>query len=150
MNAEFEKRKKDAERLNGLSKKIIGCAIEVHRTLGPGLIESLYEEALAWELCQAGFSVHCQKPVPVFYKGNLLSERLRLDLLVDDCVIIECKVKSELAASDKPQLLSYLRATGLSLGLLISFHENVLKNGLHRIVNNFPSADSATLAPPRS
>ena len=150
MNAEFGKKAKDAESLNGLSKTIIGLAIEVHRTFGPGLLESIYEEALAWELRQAGILVHCQKPVPVFYKGNLLSDKLRLDLLVEGCVIVECKAKSELSASDKPQLLSYLRATGISLGLLINFHETVLKNGLHRIVNNFPSADSATLAPPRS
>ncbi len=119
----------------------------------PGLLESLCEEALAWELRQAGVSVECQKPVPVVYKGNLLSDRLRLDLLVENCVIVECKAKVELAPSDKPQLLSYLRATGLSLGLLFNFHEAVLKNGIHRIVNNFPaslSAAPASLAPLRS
>ena len=116
---------------NQISKTILDAAIEVHRTLGgPGLLETVYEEALAWELEQRGLTVERQKPVPITYKGHTLSAPLRLDLLVGGKVIVECKSAFE------AQALTYLRLMGLKLGLVINFGERLVKHGFHRVVNN--------------
>jgi len=122
---------------NDISRIILDAAIEVHRTLGgPGLLESVYEEALAWELHHRGLHVERQKPVPVVYKGHTLSNPLRLDLLVEDKVIVECKATSDYNRIFEVQTLTYLRLTGLKLGLVINFGERLVKNGFHRVVNN--------------
>jgi GxxExxY protein len=121
---------------NEISEKIIGAALEVHKTLGPGLLESVYEEALCHELNLANLKFQRQITIPISYKNVKLSSTLRLDLLVEEKVIIEIKAKEELSEIDKPQLLTYLKLTGLKLGLLINFHEVLLKNGIYRIVNN--------------
>ena len=122
---------------NDISRIILDAAIEVHRTLGgPGLLESVYEEALAWELHHRGLHVERQKPVPVVYKGHTLSSPLRLDLLVEDKVIVECKATSDYNRIFEVQTLTYLRLTGLKLGLVINFGERLVKNGFHRAVNN--------------
>jgi len=122
---------------NQISKIILDAAIEVHRTLGgPGLLETVYEEALAWELEQRGLAVERQKPVPIMYKGQTLSTPLRLDLLVNDKVIIECKATTTYNSIFEVQTLTYLRLTGLKLGLVINFGERLVKNGFHRVVNN--------------
>lgn len=121
---------------NALSYRILGAAIEVHRTLGgPGLLESVYEEALVWELIEAGFLIERQKPIPIMYKHVSLATPLRADLIVNNKVIIECKATSEYNSIFEVQVLTYLRLTGLKLGLVINFGEQHIKNGTHRVVN---------------
>ena len=121
---------------NEISDKIIGCAIEVHRILGPGLLESVYEDALCHELKLQGIQFIRQKPIPIPYKDIKLGTDLRLDLLVEDKVIVDLKAKEKLSKIDKPQLLTYLRLSEKRLGLLINFHVKLLREGIHRVVNN--------------
>ena len=134
----------ERDRLDSITRRIIGAAIEVHRRLGPGLLESAYEACLAYELRQLGLKVEEQRPLPVVYRDVKLDCGYRLDLLVEDCVIIEIKAVDRLAPIHDAQLLSYLRLSDKRVGLLINFHVRVLKNGLKRIVNEFP--DSAVSA----
>tara|TARA_Y100000310_G_scaffold19247_1_gene18855 strand:+ start:165 stop:554 length:390 start_codon:yes stop_codon:yes gene_type:complete len=120
---------------NEISGKIIGAAIEVHRVLGPGLLESIYEDALCHELHLRGLQFKRQQSVPIPYKGIKLGSDLRLDLLVEDKVIVDLKAKEELSTIDKPKLLSYLRLSDKHLGLIINFHVEVLRDGIFRVVN---------------
>ncbi len=133
--------------LNTLSEIIIGKAIEVHRELGPGLLESAYESCLAYELESSGLKVETQKPLPLIYKGMKIDCGYRLDLMVEDSVIIELKAVASLLPIHMAQLLSYLKLSGISLGLLINFNVEALRHGIQRVVNNFttsaPSAPSA-------
>ena len=119
---------------NDLSGKIIGAAIEVHRTLGPGLLESVYEDCMEIELGLQGLSVERQKTVPLYYKGHKLSTDLRLDLLVENQIIVELKAVTAMQPVFEAQLLTYLRLMNLHLGLLINFNVPVLKNGIKRMV----------------
>ena len=121
---------------NELSSIIIGAAIEVHTELGPGLLESVYETCLYYELKQIGLKVERQVALPVKYKNLLLESNLKLDMIVQDKVIIELKAVKELCDVHIAQTLTYLKLTDLKLGLLINFNEVRLKNGLRRIVNN--------------
>jgi GxxExxY protein len=121
------------EKLNLLSEKIIGCAIEVHRNLGPGLLESIYEKALCYELGEAGLICRTQVVVPIFYKGTELGEH-RIDLLVEDSIILELKAVEKIDPIFKAQLLSYLKITGLKLGLLLNFNVHFLKDGITRVI----------------
>jgi GxxExxY protein len=121
---------------NELSKIIIACALEAHRTLGgPGLLESIYEEALVHELGQQRVEVQRQVLLPVNYKGKVLGNSLRIDLLVDNLVIVESKATTQYHPVFESQLLTYLRVSRLRLGLVINFGEILLKNGIHRVVN---------------
>ena len=121
---------------NEISLVIVRGAIEVHRTLGgPGLLESVYEEALAWELGQANLSVQRQVQLPIPYKGQVLATLLRIDLIVNKLVIVECKATSHYNTIFEAQTLTYLRLTGLKLGLVINFGERLVKDGVHRVVN---------------
>jgi len=121
---------------NDISRIILDAAIEVHRTLGgPGLLESIYEEALAWELPQRGLRVERQKAVPIVYKGHTLATPLRLDLLVNGKVVVECKATSDYNPIFEVQTLTYLRLMDLKLGLVINFGERLVKDGVHRVVN---------------
>ena len=121
---------------NELSKVIVDAAVEVHRTLGgPGLLESVYEEALVWELTQRGLSVKRQDPLPIIYKGHKLATPLKIDVMVNELVIIECKAAMQYNSIFEVQLLTYLRLTGLKLGLVINFGERLVKDGIHRVVN---------------
>jgi GxxExxY protein len=121
---------------NDISREIVRCAIETHRTLGgPGLLESVYEEALAWELSQSGLAVKRQVSLPIPYKGQTLASPLRIDLIIENKVIIECKATSKYNEIFEAQTLTYLRLTGLKLGLVINFGERMVKNGIHRVVN---------------
>ena len=121
---------------NEISRVVLFSAIEVHRTLGgPGLLESVYEEALAWELREQGMTVERQKCVPVSYKGRVLGTPLRLDMLVNDRVIVECKATLDYSGVFEAQTLTYLRLMDLKLGLVINFGERLVKNGFHRVVN---------------
>jgi GxxExxY protein len=129
---------KEQERLNAITQKVIGAAIEVHRVLGPGLLESSYEACLAFELAQKGLRVEPQKPLPLVYKQVKLDCGYRLDLLVDGAVIVEIKAVDGLAPIHEAQLMSYLKLSGCHVGLLINFNVKTLKDGLRRFVNNFP------------
>jgi len=121
---------------NLLSALIVDCAIEVHRNLGgPGLLESVYEEAMEWELCHRGVAVGRQLKVPVCYKGNTLALPLRLDLLVENLVIVEVKAVNLYNQIFEAQALTYLRMLNLKLALVINFGEKYVKDGIHRIVN---------------
>ncbi len=117
-----------------LSNQVIGCALEVHRTLGPGLLESVYEQALAYELIAQGLKVQIQVPLPVAYKTVKLDCGFRLDLLVADQLIVELKSVEALHPLYEAQLLTYLKLTGLKTGLLINFNVPLLKNGIKRLV----------------
>ena len=122
---------------NEISREIVQCAIEVHRTLGgPGLLESVYEEALVWELSNTGLHVERQVEVPIGYKSNTLATPLRIDLLIDGKVIIECKATLNYNILFEAQTLTYLRLTDLKLGMVINFGEQMVKDGIHRVVNN--------------
>jgi len=115
------------------ARQVIGAAIEVHRHLGPGFLESVYEEALARELRYREVPFRRQLPIGVSYKGELIGEA-RLDLLVDECLIVEVKAVDQLAPIHKAQVISYLRATTLQLGLLLNFNVPQLLQGMKRIV----------------
>ena len=123
--------------LNDLTSAIIGAAIKVHRTLGPGLLESAYRICLAYELEKLGLHVEKEKPIAVIYEEVKLDCGFRADLLVEGLVVVECKAKEKLHPVDKAQVASHLRLLGLQVGLLINFHEMLLKDGIQRIVNNY-------------
>lgn len=119
-----------------VSKIVVESALEVHRTLGgPGLLESVYEEALVWELEKRGLEIQRQVSVPIQYKKQTLGTPLRADLIVNSKVIIECKAVSEYKTLFESQTLTYLRLTGLKLGMVINFGEKLIKHGIHRVVN---------------
>jgi GxxExxY protein len=125
----------ETQRLNHITEKIIGCAIEVHRALGPGLLESAYEECLSFELSQSNISFEKQVPLPVIYKGVKLECGYRMDLVIDRLIVVEIKAVERILPVHEAQLLSYLKLANKPLGLLINFHVPVLKNGLKRIRN---------------
>ncbi len=130
------------QRLDQISHGIIGAAIEVHCHLGPGLLESAYEACLVFEIKKLGMKVEEQKPLPVVYKEVKLDCGYRLDLVVEDEIIVEIKAIEMLLPIHDAQLLSYLRLTRKKVGLLMNFHVPVLKDGLKRIVNDFPDSAS--------
>jgi GxxExxY protein len=132
----MNRRDAETQRINQLTEKIIGSAIEVHRTLGPGLLESAYEECTSYELTQEDLRIRRQVPLPVIYKGVSLDCGYRMDLLVEDLVVVEFKTVEALLPVHQAQLLSYLKLSGKPVGLLINFHVPVLKDGLKRIVNH--------------
>ncbi len=123
---------------NDITQAIIGAAMDVHRELGPGLLESAYEACLAYELIQRGFKVERQKELPVKYRNVTLDCGYRMDLLVQDKVVVEVKAIESLHPVHKAQLLSYLRLSGHKVGLLINFNVTVLKTGIQRVVNGLP------------
>ena len=118
--------------LEKITGKIIGCAIKVHKNLGPGLLESAYEECLIYELTKAGLKTERQIPVPIIYKELRLEYGYRIDILVEDLVIIELKTVENLCPVHEAQLLTYLKFSKKRIGLLINFNVTILKNGLKR------------------
>ena len=135
----METNRQEREEMQGrefdeLSHRVIGCALEVHRLLGPGLLESTYEQCLAHELRQAGIPFRLQAPLPVEYKGVHLDCGYRVDLLVDDRLILELKAVDRLAPIHEAQLLTYLKLAGIKTGLLINFNVKRLKDGIKRMV----------------
>ena len=120
---------------NQLTSEIIGIAINIHKALGPGLLESAYEECLASELKNAGLQIERQKPVPVFYKDIKLKCGYRIDILVEDIVIIELKSVEQLAPIHDAQMLTYLKFSNKKIGLLINFNVLLLKNGIKRFIH---------------
>jgi len=121
---------------NEISYKIIGEAMELHKTIGPGLLESAYENALAFELRELGLKVEQQYPMPFIYKEVKQDVGYRLDLIVENKVIVEIKSVEMIAPVHFAQLLTYLKLSDLKLGLLINFNSKILKENIHRIVNN--------------
>jgi GxxExxY protein len=121
---------------NEISRLIVDAAFQVHVNLGPGLLESVYEEVMYYELTNCGLKVNRQQGIPVFYKGIKMEIGFRADLIVEDKVIIELKSLERIAPVHQKQLLTYLKLTDLKLGLLINFNENLIKDGIQRIVNN--------------
>ncbi len=135
----------EARSFDELSEKVIGACIEIHRHLGPGLLESAYEECLCHELSLAGVKFERQKTLPVSYKSVKLDCDYRLDVVLEGSLIVELKTVDQLLPIHEAQLLTYLKLSGISLGLLINFNVPTLKQGLKRIVNSFPDFS----APPR-
>jgi GxxExxY protein len=127
--------KSDVDELNRLSSETIGAAIEVHRNLGPGLLESAYESCLAWELRQRGFDVENQVPVPIRYKGLALDEGWRIELLVEGKFILELKSIDEIQPLHTAQVLRYLKMTGLKMALILNFNVLLMRSGIKRIVH---------------
>ena len=121
---------------NEISGKIIGCAIEVHKALGPGSLESAYEDCLFYELQATGLKVEKQKSLPVVYKEVKLDAGYRIDLLVEDCVVVELKAVEALHDVHTAQVLTYLKLSGCKLGLLLNFNVYRLSEGIKRVVNN--------------
>lgn len=123
---------------NSVTKQIVDAAFLIHKALGPGLLESVYEVALFHELAKRGLAVARQVPVTFIYDGHVYDEGFRLDLLVDDCVIVELKSVELVHPVHKKQLLTYLRLSQKRLGLLINFNTALLKDGVVRVVNGLP------------
>jgi GxxExxY protein len=134
-------------RENTITERIIAAAIEVHRHIGPGLLESAYEECLCRELQLMGIPFQRQLALPVNYKGVRLDCAYKLDLLVDDKVIVEIKAVEDFAPVHHSQLLTYLKLTNKRVGLLINFHVPILKNGLKRVVNRYAGPALAPRTP---
>ena len=120
--------------INKITERIIGCAIEVHKNLGPGLLESAYEECLAFELLHSDLKLERQKAVPVIYKDIKLDCGYRIDLLVENSVIIELKSIEAIAPVHEAQILTYMRFADKKVGLLMNFNVTLLKNGIKRYV----------------
>lgn len=119
---------------NELSNIIIGCAIEVHKQLGPGLLESAYRECLRYELLQVGLEVHPEKPMPIVYKEIKLDHGYRMDLLVNNKVVIEIKTVEAFTDVHLAQVLTYMKLGNYKLGLLLNFHVTTLKQGIKRVI----------------
>lgn len=119
---------------NILTRRVIGCAIEVHRTLGPGLLESAYEQCLSYELTEAGIPHARQVPLPLTYKGAHLNHHYQLDLVIAETLILEIKAVDQIHPIHEAQLLTYLRLSRLPIGLILNFHSIVLKNGIRRLI----------------
>lgn len=125
--------------MNELSDQIIGAAIEVHRTLGPGLLESTYEACLAHELILLGIKAVRQKKQPIIYKGLEIDEAYRIDVIVEDKILLELKVVDSLNEVHLAQMLTYLKLSGCTLGYLMNFNVPLMKDGIRRVVNNHPT-----------
>lgn len=121
---------------NYLSKIIVDICFHIHVELGPGLLESVYEEVLYYELCQQGFIVKRQHPIVIVWQDIVMEQGFRADLIVEDSVLIEIKSVSRIEPVHKKQTLTYLRLTGLKLGLLVNFNEALIKDRITRVVNN--------------
>ena len=125
----------DIDALNRLTETIIGASIEVHRALGPGLLESAYQKCLFHELESQGLQVKMEIPLPIVYKDIRLNHGYRIDLLVEDTVVIEIKTVEAFSDVHKAQILTYLKLSEYPIGLLINFHTKLLKNGIKRFIN---------------
>ncbi|HUV50271.1 MAG TPA: GxxExxY protein [Anaerolineae bacterium] len=124
------------KKINDITETIIGSAMSVHRELGPGLLESAYEACLAYDIAKSGLSVERQKELPVKYRNVKLDCGYRIDLLVENKVIVEIKAIDKLAPIHTAQLLSYLKLSGCKVGLLINFNVKILKDGIRRLIND--------------
>jgi GxxExxY protein len=130
-----QKQKEQTMDINQLSSRIIGAAIEVHKALGPGLLESAYEKCLCHELKLRGLSFENQKPLPLVFKGEKLDCGYQLDIVVENTIILELKSCGKIEPIHKAQLLTYLKLSGLKLGLLLNFNVPIMRDGIVRMVN---------------
>ena len=121
---------------NEISTIIVGCCLKIHRSLGPGLFEKVYENILDYELTSAGLCVEKQKPIPLIWNEIKMDQGFRADLIVEGKVLVEVKSLEHLSRVHQKQVITYLRLTDLKLGLLINFNVDLIKNGIQRIVNN--------------
>ena len=134
--------------VNNVAYEVIGCAIEVHKHLGPGLLESVYHKCLIDELVENDLEVASQVWVPLYYKGKDLGSKLKLDILVENIIVVEIKAVELLAQVHKAQLLSYLRLTGKPKGLLINFHcQNITKQAVHLVTDKFSQLPVKAIRP---
>ena len=124
----------DLNKVNALSNKIIGLAIEVHRNLGPGLLEATYQQCLAYELSTNGINFVLEHPIPLKYKDINIDCSFRADVIVADCIILELKAIDKILPIHEAQLMTYLKITGIKLGLIINFNVKTLKEGIKRII----------------
>jgi GxxExxY protein len=129
--------RKTLDELNAITEKVIGAAIQVHRELGPGLLESVYSECLAIELTDCGLHALREVSIPLAYKNITVDNAYRLDFLVEDALVVECKTVEQLLPIHSAQVLTYLRLTDKRLGLLVNFNVEVLHKGIKRIANGF-------------
>ena len=127
----------ESESINDITYKIIGCVYEVYNNLGPGLLESVYEEALVHEFKLRGINFKQQATLPIVYKDTKLNNPLRIDIFVEDSVIVELKSVETLKAIHYKQVQTYLKLSGCKIGLLINFNTDNIKNDIHRIANKF-------------
>jgi GxxExxY protein len=125
---------------NEIGRIVVDAALTIHRELGPGLLESVYEAVLAFELRQRGLHVERQVPVPIIYRGLQFDEGFRADLIIEHKVILELKAVERVTNAHKKQVLTYLRLTGLKLGFLLNFAEALIKDGITRVVNRLPDS----------
>lgn len=121
---------------NDISRVILDLSVKIHKELGPGLFESVYEEIICYELRKAGFQIQSQVPIQVVYDGKTFGKGFRADIIVENKVLIELKSVEKLSGVHKKQLLTYLKLTNIKLGLLTNFNEKLLKDGFERVVNN--------------
>jgi len=128
----------DIEEIAG---KIVHAAIKVHRALGPGLLESVYQKCLAYELDRQGLQVRCEVPVPAKYEDVLIDVGFRADMIVENLVIVENKTADHIAPIHEAQILTYLKMTGLNLGFLLNWNVRLMKHGIKRMVNNYKEKD---------
>lgn len=138
----IHRRVAEPQRLNQISDRVIGCAIDVHRSLGPGLLESAYEECLSYELIQSGFSFQRQLTLPLIYKEIRLDCGYRIDLLVEELIVLELKTVEMILPVHEAQLITYLKLTGCPIGLIINFNVPLFKDGIRRLVYNFPDSSA--------
>lgn len=130
-----------AQQLNRITEAIIGAAIRIHKALGPGLLESVYLACLVYELSQQGFDVEAQKGVPVSYRGVRLDCGFRADLIVNGSVVVEVKSIDRLAPIHEAQMMTYLRLTGCTVGLILNFNTKLMKQGIQRVACGFPDGE---------
>jgi GxxExxY protein len=141
---------KTADELNALSERIIGAALKVHSAVGPGLLESVYEACLAYELRRLGLTVRTQVALPLIYESVIIEKAYRVDLIIEGSVIVELKTVTSLLPIHEAQLLTHLRLSHLRLGLLLNFYGARLRDGIRRIVNNLSSPHSSSAPSPLS
>ena len=146
----MESSRRDAEtrrvkpETNDVSGAVVHCAVRIHQKFGPGLLESVYQRILAYELRKARLAVETEVPIPVEWDGHVIDESFRADLIVGGKVLVELKSVERTKPVHKKQTLTYLKLSNLQVGLLINFGAPLLKDGIHRIVNDFPETSSAS------
>ena len=137
------------EDINQLTQIVIGLAIKIHRELGPGFLESVYQAALAYELQKSGIDFEKEKTLPVKYGDIIIKKGFRCDFLIDEQLVVECKTVNNLTKIDYAQLLNYLKVSKLQVGLLMNFNVPILKDGIKRIVNNYKEKSPRPQRSPR-
>ncbi|MGB8644678.1 MAG: GxxExxY protein [Anaerolineae bacterium] len=134
--------KRNLAEMEAVAKEIVDSAIKVHRALGPGLLESAYQQCLAFELHERGLKVECEVPIPVIYQSHQIDVGYRIDMLVDGCIIVENKAVDQIIPIHEAQLLTYLKLSNLQLGFLLNWNVLLMRQGIRRMVNNLGGAQN--------